>query len=80
MPSYQGYILESASVGTTISDSLDLTTPLRTEALDKDMEDTKDPELHLFLNDYTSIFTITLTGITRFLTLLQPVDREEQQT
>ena len=41
---------------------------------------TKDPELHLFLNDYTSVFTVTQTGITRYLTLLQPVDREEQQT
>uniref|UniRef100_A0A8D1R3S6 Protocadherin-15 n=1 Tax=Sus scrofa TaxID=9823 RepID=A0A8D1R3S6_PIG len=86
MPSYQGYILESAPVGATISDSLNLTTPLRIVALDKDIEDvlpggvpTKDPELHLFLNDYTSVFTVTQTGITRYLTLLQPVDREEQQ-
>ncbi|XP_023977065.1 protocadherin-15 isoform X8 [Physeter macrocephalus] len=80
MPSYQGYILESAPVGATISDSVNLTTPLRIVALDKDIEDTKDPELHLFLNDYTSVFTVTQTGITRYLTLLQPVDREEQQT
>ncbi|XP_040831724.1 protocadherin-15 isoform X2 [Ochotona curzoniae] len=80
MPSYQGYILESAPVGATISDNLNLTTPLRIIALDKDIEDTKDPELHLFLNDYTSVFTITQTGIIRYLTLLQPVDREEQQT
>ncbi|KAL6046297.1 hypothetical protein STEG23_037974 [Scotinomys teguina] len=80
MPSYQGYILESAPVGATISESLNLTTPLRIVALDKDIEDTKDPELHLFLNDYTSVFTVTPTGITRYLTLLQPVDREEQQT
>ncbi|XP_004369945.1 protocadherin-15 isoform X10 [Trichechus manatus latirostris] len=87
MPSYQGYILESAPVGSTISDSLNLTTPLRIVVLDKDIEDvppggvpTKDPEVHLFLNDYTSVFTVTQTGITRYLTLLQPVDREEQQT
>ncbi|XP_059973720.1 protocadherin-15 isoform X6 [Mesoplodon densirostris] len=80
MPSYQGYILESAPVGATISDSMNLTTPLRIVVLDKDIEDTKDPELHLFLNDYTSVFTVTQTGITRYLTLLQPVDREEQQT
>ncbi|XP_007470377.1 PREDICTED: protocadherin-15, partial [Lipotes vexillifer] len=87
MPSYQGYILESAPVGATISDSVNLTTPLRIVVLDKDVEDvppggvpTKDPELHLFLNDYTSVFTVTQTGITRYLTLLQPVDREEQQT
>ncbi|XP_075391197.1 protocadherin-15 isoform X4 [Tenrec ecaudatus] len=80
MPSYQGYILESAPVGSTISDSLNLTTPLRIVVLDKDIEDTKDPEVHLFLNAYTSVFTVTQTGITRYLTLLQPVDREEQQT
>uniref|UniRef100_A0A8C2VS46 Protocadherin related 15 n=1 Tax=Chinchilla lanigera TaxID=34839 RepID=A0A8C2VS46_CHILA len=79
MSSYQGYILESAPVGATISDSVNLTTPLGIVALDKDIEDTKDPELHLFLNDYTSVFTVTQTGITRYLTLLQPVDREEQQ-
>ncbi|NWZ92080.1 PCD15 protein, partial [Nesospiza acunhae] len=40
---------------------------------------TKDPQLHLFLNDYTTIFTVTPSGITRYLTLLQPVDREVQQ-
>uniref|UniRef100_A0A8C4PP01 Protocadherin-15 n=1 Tax=Equus asinus asinus TaxID=83772 RepID=A0A8C4PP01_EQUAS len=80
VPSYQGYILESAPVGATISDSLNLTTPLRIVALDKDIEDTKDPELQLFLNDYTSVFTVTQTGVTRYLTLLQPVDREDQQT
>ncbi|KAF6110592.1 protocadherin related 15 [Phyllostomus discolor] len=80
MPSYQGYILESAPVGATISESVNLTTPLRIVILDKDIEDTKDPEVQLFLNDYTSVFTVTPTGITRFLTLLQPVDREEQDT
>uniref|UniRef100_A0A671GCF7 Protocadherin-15 n=1 Tax=Rhinolophus ferrumequinum TaxID=59479 RepID=A0A671GCF7_RHIFE len=80
MPSYQGYILESAPVGSTISDSVNLTSPLRIVVLDKDVEDTKDPELYLYLNDYASVFTVTPTGITRYLTLLQPVDREEQQT
>ncbi|XP_021094790.1 protocadherin-15 isoform X4 [Heterocephalus glaber] len=79
MSSYQGYVLESAPVGATISDNLDLSSPLRIVALDKDIEDTKDPELHLFLNDYTSVFTVTQMGIIRYLTLLQPVDREEQQ-
>lgn len=39
MPSYQGYILESAPVGATISESVNLTTPLRIVALDKDIED-----------------------------------------
>uniref|UniRef100_A0A8C3CC99 Protocadherin related 15 n=1 Tax=Cairina moschata TaxID=8855 RepID=A0A8C3CC99_CAIMO len=40
---------------------------------------TKDPQLHLFLNDYNTFFTVTQSGITRYLTLLQPVDRETQQ-
>ncbi|XP_071896393.1 protocadherin-15 isoform X4 [Anas platyrhynchos] len=40
---------------------------------------TKDPQLHLFLNDYNTFFTVTQSGITRYLTLLQPVDREAQQ-
>ncbi|OPJ79490.1 protocadherin-15 isoform B [Patagioenas fasciata monilis] len=40
---------------------------------------TKDPQLHLFLNDYNAVFTVTQSGITRYLTLLQPVDRELQQ-
>lgn len=40
---------------------------------------TKDPQLHLFLNDYNTFFTVTQSGITRYLTLLQPVDREVQQ-
>lgn len=39
MPSYQGYILESAPVGSTISDSVNLTSPLRIVVLDKDVED-----------------------------------------
>ena len=39
MPNYQGYILESAPVGATISESVNLTTPLRIVVLDKDIED-----------------------------------------
>uniref|UniRef100_A0A286XCM9 Protocadherin-15 n=1 Tax=Cavia porcellus TaxID=10141 RepID=A0A286XCM9_CAVPO len=39
MSSYQGYILESAPVGATICDSMNLSTPLRIVALDKDIED-----------------------------------------
>ncbi len=39
---------------------------------------TKDPQLKITLNDYTSIFFITSAGITRYLTLLKPVDREIQ--
>uniref|UniRef100_A0A8C1LT36 Protocadherin-related 15a n=1 Tax=Cyprinus carpio TaxID=7962 RepID=A0A8C1LT36_CYPCA len=76
--SYQGFISESASVGTTISGSANLTAPLGIIALDNDIEETKDPQLKITLNDYTSIFSVTSTGITRYLTLLKPVDREIQ--
>uniref|UniRef100_A0A8C1W4J9 Protocadherin-15 n=1 Tax=Cyprinus carpio TaxID=7962 RepID=A0A8C1W4J9_CYPCA len=76
--SYQGFISESASVGTTISGSANLTAPLGIIVLDNDIEETKDPQLKITLNDYTSIFSITSTGITRYLTLLKPVDREIQ--
>ncbi|XP_016382084.1 protocadherin-15-like [Sinocyclocheilus rhinocerous] len=76
--SYQGFISESASVGTTISGSTNLTAPLGIIALDNDIEETKDPQLKITLNDHTSIFSITSTGITRYLTLLKPVDREIQ--
>ncbi|NWS31998.1 PCD15 protein, partial [Polioptila caerulea] len=76
---YEGFILESSPVGTTISENRNLTSPLQVVVLDNDVEETKDPQLHLFLNDYTTFFTVTQTGITRYLTLLQPVDREVQQ-
>uniref|UniRef100_A0A8C3IVU8 Protocadherin related 15 n=1 Tax=Chrysemys picta bellii TaxID=8478 RepID=A0A8C3IVU8_CHRPI len=76
---YEGFILESSPVGTTISDNQNLTSSLQIIALDNDVEETKDPQLHLFLNDYNTFFTVTQTGITRYLTLLQPVDRELQQ-
>uniref|UniRef100_A0A8C8VGM7 Protocadherin-15 n=1 Tax=Pelusios castaneus TaxID=367368 RepID=A0A8C8VGM7_9SAUR len=76
---YKGFILESSPVGTTISENQNLTSPLQIIALDNDVEETKDPQLHLFLNDYNTFFTVTQTGITRYLTLLQPVDRELQQ-
>ncbi|NXH54740.1 PCD15 protein, partial [Rhabdornis inornatus] len=76
---YEGFILESSPVGTTISDNRNLTSPLQVVVLDNDVEETKDPQLLLFLNDYTTVFTVTQSGITRYLTLLQPVDREIQQ-
>ncbi|XP_048125672.1 protocadherin-15a isoform X2 [Alosa alosa] len=78
--SYQGYISEASPVGTTISASGNLTTPLGIVALDNDIEETKDPELLMQLGDFKSIFTITPTGIRRYLTLLKPVDREKQMT
>ncbi|XP_056385985.1 protocadherin-15 [Hyla sarda] len=83
---YQGYILESSPVGTTISENQNLTAPLGFVALDNDIEElapgtipTKDPQLYLYLTGYSTVFAVTQTGITRHLTLLQPVDRERQQ-
>jgi hypothetical protein len=36
--------------------------------------------LTITLDDYTAVFTLSTTGIERFLLLLQPVDRERQMT
>ncbi|XP_067858865.1 protocadherin-15b [Heptranchias perlo] len=76
---YQGFVVESAPVGTTLSDSRNLTTPLRIVALDNDVEETKDPRLQISLNDFITVFGMTPFGITRYLTLREPVDRERQQ-
>ncbi|XP_069755500.1 protocadherin-15b [Narcine bancroftii] len=76
---YQGFIIESAPVGTTVSDSWNLTTPLRIVALDNDVEETRDPKLQISVNNFVSAFAITSFGITRYLTLREPVDRERQQ-
>lgn len=39
---------------------------------------TKDPMVQITLDDYTTIFALTPTGIIRYLRLLKPVDREKQ--
>uniref|UniRef100_A0A668T462 Cadherin domain-containing protein n=1 Tax=Oreochromis aureus TaxID=47969 RepID=A0A668T462_OREAU len=75
---YQGYVSESSPVGTTISASANLTAPLGIVALDNDIEETKDPMVTITLDDYTMIFSLTPTGIIRYLRLLKPVDREKQ--
>ncbi|MBN3312075.1 PCD15 protein, partial [Atractosteus spatula] len=80
LSTYQGYIIESSPVGTTISNSANLTAPLRIIALDNDIEETKDPMLQISLNNYNTVFTATPSGIVRYLTLLKSVDREQQQT
>nr|XP_015202388.1 PREDICTED: protocadherin-15 isoform X4 [Lepisosteus oculatus] len=80
LSTYQGYIIESSPVGTTISNSANLTAPLRIIALDNDIEETKDPMLQISLNNYNTVFTVTPSGIVRYLTLLKSVDREQQQT
>uniref|UniRef100_A0A671RKX4 Protocadherin-15 n=1 Tax=Sinocyclocheilus anshuiensis TaxID=1608454 RepID=A0A671RKX4_9TELE len=75
---YHGFISESALLGTTISSSANLSTPLAIIALDNDIEETKDPMVRISLDNYNSIFAVTPSGIARYLTLLRPVDHEEQ--
>ncbi|XP_047459722.1 protocadherin-15-like isoform X2 [Mugil cephalus] len=75
---YQGYVSESSPVGTTISASANLSSPLGIIALDNDIEETKDPMVKITLDGYTAIFSLTPTGIIRYLKLLKPVDRETQ--
>ncbi|XP_047668902.1 protocadherin-15a isoform X2 [Tachysurus fulvidraco] len=77
-PTYQGFISESAPVGGTVSGRANLTAPLAIIALDNDIEESKDPQVKITLSDYNTIFSITSTGITRYLLLLRPVDREMQ--
>ncbi|XP_027863420.1 protocadherin-15-like isoform X2 [Xiphophorus couchianus] len=77
---YQGYVSEASPVGTTISASANLTAPLGIIALDNDIEETKDPMVKITLDDYTTIFSLTPTGIIRYLRILKPVDREKQMT
>ncbi|MCI4376456.1 hypothetical protein PGIGA_G00188630 [Pangasianodon gigas] len=77
-PSYQGFISESAPVGGTVSGRANLTAPLAIIALDNDIEESKDPQVKITLSDYNTVFSITPTGITRYLLLLRPVDRETQ--
>ncbi|XP_050980465.1 protocadherin-15b isoform X2 [Labeo rohita] len=75
---YHGFISESAPLGTTISSNANLSTPLAIIALDNDIEETKDPMVRISLDNYNSIFAVTPSGIARYLTLLRPVDHEEQ--
>ncbi|KAG1936095.1 protocadherin-15 [Pimephales promelas] len=75
---YHGFISESAPLGTTISSSANLSTPLAIIALDNDIEETKDPMVRISLDNYNSIFAMTPSGMARYLTLLRPVDHEEQ--
>eukprot|EP00063_Salmo_salar_P059969 XP_014034804.1 PREDICTED: protocadherin-15-like isoform X11 [Salmo salar] len=77
---YQGFIIESAPVGTTLFADVSLTTPLGIKVLDNDIEEMKDPMVQISLDNYNTIFMLTPSGITRYLTLLKPVDREEQDS
>ncbi|KAF5888843.1 protocadherin-15 isoform X2, partial [Clarias magur] len=77
---YEGFILESAPVGTTVSGDASLSSALTIIALDNDTEETKDPMVQISLDNYESVFAVTPRGIARHLTILKPVDREEQKS
>ncbi|XP_044193694.1 protocadherin-15-like isoform X1 [Thunnus albacares] len=78
--SYHGYINEASPVGTTIATNTSLSAPLAIVALDNDVEETKDPQLQFSLDSYSDVFSVTATGIKRYLTLVQPLDRETQDS
>ncbi|XP_040924585.1 protocadherin-15-like isoform X2 [Betta splendens] len=76
--SYHGYISEASSVGATIATNTSLSAPLAIIALDNDVEETKDPLLQFSLDSYSDVFSVSASGIRRYLRLVQPVDRETQ--
>uniref|UniRef100_A0A8C4H927 Cadherin domain-containing protein n=1 Tax=Dicentrarchus labrax TaxID=13489 RepID=A0A8C4H927_DICLA len=78
--SYHGYISEASPVGTTIATNASLSAPLVIVALDNDVEETRDPQLQLSLDSYYHVFSASATGIRRYLTLVQPLDRETQDS
>uniref|UniRef100_A0A7N8Y4Z0 Protocadherin-15 n=1 Tax=Mastacembelus armatus TaxID=205130 RepID=A0A7N8Y4Z0_9TELE len=78
--SYHGYVSEASPVGTTIATNASLSAPLVIIALDNDVEETKDPQLQFSLDSYSDVFSVSATGIRRYLTLVQPVDRETQES
>lgn len=41
---------------------------------------TRDPQLQLALDLYSDVFSVSTSGIRRYLTLLQPLDREAQDS
>ncbi|XP_038592050.1 protocadherin-15-like isoform X1 [Micropterus salmoides] len=78
--SYHGYVSEASPVGTTVATSASLSAPLAIIALDNDVEETRDPQLQLSLDTYHDVFSVSATGIRRYLTLVQPLDRETQDS
>uniref|UniRef100_A0A8D3E9S2 Protocadherin-15 n=1 Tax=Scophthalmus maximus TaxID=52904 RepID=A0A8D3E9S2_SCOMX len=77
---YHGYVNEASPVGTTIATSVSLSAPLAIIALDNDVEETRDPQLQFSLDSYSNVFSVSATGIRRYLTLVQPLDRETQDS
>uniref|UniRef100_A0A671WHL5 Protocadherin-15 n=1 Tax=Sparus aurata TaxID=8175 RepID=A0A671WHL5_SPAAU len=78
--SYHGYVSEASPVGTTISSSASLSAPLAIVALDNDVEETRDPQLQLSLDGHIHVFSMSASGIRRYVTLVQPLDRETQDS
>ncbi|XP_036937401.1 protocadherin-15-like isoform X2 [Acanthopagrus latus] len=78
--SYHGYVSEASPVGTTISSSASLSAPLAIVALDNDVEETRDPQLQLSLEGHFHVFSVSASGIRRYITLVQPLDRETQDS
>ncbi|GLD74567.1 protocadherin-15-like protein [Lates japonicus] len=78
--SYHGYVSEASPVGTTIATNASLSAPLTIIALDNDVEETRDPQLEFLLDSYSNVFSVSATGIRRYLNLLQPLDRETQDS
>uniref|UniRef100_A0A668AUC0 Protocadherin-15 n=1 Tax=Myripristis murdjan TaxID=586833 RepID=A0A668AUC0_9TELE len=78
--SYHGYVSEASPVGSTVTTNASLSTPLAIIALDNDVEETRDPQLQFSLDSYSTIFSVSAAGIRRYLTLLQPLDRETQDS
>ncbi|XP_056286606.1 protocadherin-15-like [Pseudoliparis swirei] len=78
--SYHGYVSEASPVGTTIATTASLSPPLAFIALDNDVEETRDPQLQFSLDRYAHVFSVSATGIRRYLTLVEPLDRETQDS
>uniref|UniRef100_A0A8C3ABY7 Protocadherin-related 15b n=1 Tax=Cyclopterus lumpus TaxID=8103 RepID=A0A8C3ABY7_CYCLU len=78
--SYHGYVSEASPVGTTIATTASLSPPLAIIALDNDVEETRDPQLQFSVDSYANVFSVSATGIRRYLTLVQPLDRETQDS
>ncbi|XP_062415976.1 protocadherin-15-like isoform X1 [Pungitius pungitius] len=78
--SYHGYISEASPVGTTVATAASLSAPLAIVALDNDVEETRDPQLQFSLGSYANVFSVSAPGIRRYLTLVQPLDRETQDS
>lgn len=44
------------------------------------LQQSRDPQLQLSLDSYSDVFSVSTAGIRRYLTLVQPLDREAQDS